>query len=124
MDLTKRIEFLNRAYQLFNERDIDGLFAMMTDDIQWPDVATGTVLHGKHAIRPYWEGQFAVADPRVNPRDFTHAGEDIVGIIDQQIFDLQGRPLTPPAVVYHRYTFEGDLVSRMVVFEDREKATA
>lgn len=49
-------------------------------------------------------------------------GQDLVAEIDQRIVDLNGSPLLPPAVVFHRYTFAGDLVSRMVVFSDRDTA--
>jgi hypothetical protein len=45
-------------------------------------------------------------------------------VIDQRIEDHDGSPLVPPAIVFHRYTFAGNLVSRMVVFPDREAAVA
>jgi hypothetical protein len=32
----------------------------------------------------------------------------------QQMFDLTGAPLTDPAIVYHRYSFSGDLARRML----------
>jgi hypothetical protein len=115
---------LAEAYRLFNDRDIDALLAMMTDDIEWPDVAGSKVLHGKQAVRAYWEAQFAVASPKVTPTDFIESrdGHDLVAVIDQQVFDLEGRPLTPLAVVYHRYSFSGPLVGRMMVFADRSAA--
>jgi ketosteroid isomerase-like protein len=122
VDTGDRVAFLKRAYRLFNERDIDGLFAMMTDDVEWPDVANRAVLHGKEAIRPYWEGQFAVADPRVRPTDFIEAGDDVIAVVDQRILDLQGQPLMPPATVFHRYTFVDDVVRRMLVFATRDEA--
>jgi hypothetical protein len=80
------------------------------------------VLRGKKAIRPYWEAQFAAADPRVSPTAFIPTGDDLVAVVDQQVFDLDGKQLSRPTVVYHRYTFAGDLVRRMVVFEDRNAA--
>ena len=122
MDTNERMVFLQRAYELFNDRDIDALLAMMTDDVEWPDVANNVVLRGKDAIRSYWQGQFAVADPRVVPTDFLEAGEGLVAVVAQRIADLQGRPLGPPTIVFHRYSFVGDRVSRMVVFTDRDDA--
>lgn len=59
----ERVARLERAYRLFNERQVDDLLAMMTEDVQWPDVANDAVLHGREAIRPYWAAQFAVAGP-------------------------------------------------------------
>jgi ketosteroid isomerase-like protein len=122
VDIDDRVAFLELAYQRFNERDVDALLAMLTDDVEWPDVARGKVLHGPRAVRPYWEAQFAVADPRVTPTAFIPTGEDMVAVVDQQIFDLDGRPLGHATVVYHRYSFRGDLVSRMRVFTDRNEA--
>jgi hypothetical protein len=124
MSAGQREDLLRRAYSLFNERDVDALLAMMTDDVEWPDVANGAVLHDKKAIRSYWQGQFAVADPRVEPTDFVPVGEDVVAVVDQQLFDLQGETLVPMTVVFHRYAFEDDLVKRMIVFNDLATAVS
>jgi ketosteroid isomerase-like protein len=122
MDTSERIAFLRDAYRLFNAREIDALLQMMIDDVEWPDVANSAVLHGKQAIRSYWQAQFAAADPHVDPLDFIEAGDDLVVAVDQRIADLESRPLAVPAVVFHRYTFDGDLVRRMVLFTDRDAA--
>jgi ketosteroid isomerase-like protein len=122
VDGTERIIFLEHAYRCFNERRIDDLLAMMTDDVQWPDVANGIILKGKASISPYWQAQFAVANPTVIPTDFFPVGGDVVAVIKQQILDHQGELLAAPSTVYHRYTFKDGLVSRMVVFVDRQAA--
>ncbi len=124
MDGEERVARLEGAYRLFNDRAINELLSMLTEDVEWPDVAHGTVLQGKDAIRRYWERQFATVDPEVEPTAFVEAGEDLVAVIDQRIRDLHGELLMPPAVVFHRYTFDGDLVRRMVVFTDRDEAVA
>ena len=117
-----KVASLERAYRLFNERKIDDLLAMMIDEIRWPDVAHRVVLEGKAAIRQYWEAQFAVAAPHVVPTGFLEVDDDLIAVIDQRIFDLVGNPLIEPAVVYHRYSFDAGLISRMTVFERREDA--
>jgi ketosteroid isomerase-like protein len=124
MDSGERTALLQRAYQLFNDRDIDALLEMMTDDVEWPDVANSTMLHDKAAIRTYWEGQFAAADPRVSPTEFLAAGDDVVAVVEQHLADLEGRLLAPQATVFHRYAFEGDRVRRMVVFTELDEALA
>jgi hypothetical protein len=124
VDGAERIVFLERAYCHFNERRIDDLLAMMTEDVQWPNAANGTVLEGKAAISPYWKAQFGVSDPTVIPTDFFPVGNELVAVIKQRILDRQGELLAPPSTVFHRYTFRDDLVSRMVVFTDREAAAA
>jgi hypothetical protein len=122
VDRSERVLVLESAYRLFNDRRVDELLAMMTDDVEWPDVANGTTLHDKGAIRRYWSDQFATSNPQVTPSGFIETGDDLVAVIDQRILDRDGLPLVPPAVVFHRYTFVGDLVSRMVVFSDRDSA--
>ena len=121
---TTRADLLREAYHHFDARDIDALLDLMTDDVEWPDVGNATVLRDKAAIRAYWEGQFAVADPRVVPLDVLDAGADLVVAVDQRVTDHDGELLGPPAVVFHRYTFVGDRISRMVVYPDRDAALA
>ena len=57
------------------------------------------------------------------PVDFFPVGGDLVAIVKQRTLDHHGEVLAPPTIVFHRYTFKSDLVSRMVVFADRESAT-
>ncbi len=106
---------LRRAYHLFNERDIDGLLADMTEDVDWPNVAEGTRLHGHNEVRAYWEAQFAAGDPRVEPLKIdTGADGTVVVSVHQHIHDLEGR-LLHEADVEHVYTLRDDKVARMEV---------
>jgi hypothetical protein len=122
VDIDAKVATFGRAYELFNERDIDQLLAMMVDDVQWPDVADGVVLEGRTAVRTYWERQFAVTRPRVVPTEFVAVGDDITVVVDQRIFDLDGAPLTDSAVVFHRYSFREERIRRMAVHPHREDA--
>jgi ketosteroid isomerase-like protein len=123
MGTDERVDLLQKAYGLFNRRDVDALLAMMTDDVEWPDVANAAVLHGKPAIRSYWEAQFAAADPRVTPTAFLAASDGaVVAVVEQQVFDHVGQTLAPPARVYHRYSFSGPLVRRMEAFASETDA--
>lgn len=120
----EQVELVRRAYLLFGERRVDELLAMMTDDVEWPDVANAAVLHGKDAIRPYWEAQFAQADPRVVLLEVLAAGDDLVAVVDQRVLSHDGQVLVPSTVVHHRYTFRDDLVRRMVVVTDPASASS
>jgi ketosteroid isomerase-like protein len=125
MELADAQELLERAYQLFNARDVDTLLTMMTDDVEWPDVARSAVLHGKAAVRSYWESQFEATSPHVEPIDFLLATDgSVVVVVDQQVNDLDGQPIIPRGEVYHRYAFNGLLVRRMTVFSDMTAAVA
>ena len=124
VDRAEKVASLEQAYRLFNQRRIDDLLAMMIDDVRWPDVPHGIVLEGKAAIRQYWETQFSLAAPHVIPTGFLEVGDDLVAVIEQCIFDLLGNLIAEPVVVYHRYTFNTGLISRMTVFGRREDAVA
>lgn len=101
-----RVDVLRRAYELFNERRIDELLALMADDVEWPDVANAAVLHTKSEIRKYWEAQFAAAQPFVHPDDFVEDDGDVVAVVQQHVEGLDGAVVVPVHVVHHRYTFD------------------
>ncbi len=122
MEAHDRATLLREAYQRFNSRDVDGLLAMMTEEVLWPDVANRSVLRGKEGIRAYWLAQFAASDPRVEPTDFVEVADDLVAVVDQRILDREGRVLAGPSIVFHRYSFDGGLVSQMRWFADRDEA--
>jgi ketosteroid isomerase-like protein len=45
---TKRV--IEQAYSAFNERDIDGALALMTQDVTWPKASEGGKILGKEAV--------------------------------------------------------------------------
>jgi hypothetical protein len=118
------VELLEAAYPLFDAREVEALLLLLTEDVEWPDVAGGTVLHGRDAVRRYWQAQLAAAAPRVRPLEYVAVGDDVVAVVEQRVDDHQGRPLVPSTTVFHRYSFAGDLVRRMVVLRERETAVA
>jgi hypothetical protein len=124
VNVRERIILLERAYCHFNERQVDALLAMMTDDVEWPDVAHAAVLHGKDQLRRYWESQFAVVDSRVLPTDFSRSRDEIVVVVDQRILDREHKAVSAPRVVFHKYSFDKNLIRRMVVLSDQDAAVA
>jgi len=123
VDSAEKVTTLALGYELFNDRRLDQLLALMVDDVQWPDVAAGAVLVGRSAIRQYWEAMFAVSNPRVLPREYVPVGDDVLAVIEQRISDFGGAPIAEPVVVYHRYSFRAGLISRMAFHSNRESAT-
>jgi hypothetical protein len=113
---------LEQAYRLFNSRQIDELLGLMTEDVEWPNVAEQKVLHGKQTIRRYWLHQFAAINPQVTPTGFVPRDDDVVVVVDQEIRDLPSQAVLRRGTVYHRYSFTNDLVRRMVVFDDEDSA--
>ena len=62
--------------------------------------------------------------PQVVSREFVEVDDDVVAVIDQRIFDLDGILVRGPVVVFHRYSFRAGFVSRMTVSQRREDALA
>lgn len=118
-----RIALLRAAYAAFDRRDLDGALAMLAEDVAWPDMLHGRVLHGTDAVRAYWAHQFATIDSRVAPLAFATHGDLVLVEVDQQV----RRPDVAEVeqrTVGHLYRFRGDRVARMDVFADVAAARA
>jgi ketosteroid isomerase-like protein len=64
------IKVLERLYDRFNARDIDGVLVALTDDVAWANGMEGGHVHGHDAVRDYWTRQWAMVSPHVEPVDF------------------------------------------------------
>jgi ketosteroid isomerase-like protein len=88
------IEILQRIYNRFNERDIDGVLAALAENVTWANGMDGGHVHGHAAVREYWTRQWAMVSPHVDPVSFTEAADGaIVVAVTQIIRDLDGKPL-------------------------------
>ena len=107
-----REELVRRLYDAHARRDIDGALAGMTADVEWPNVAEGTVLRGHEEARAYWTSQFSAIDPHVEPVAVVEDGDDLVVTVHQVVRGLDGA-LLQESDVTHRYSFRDGLVSAM-----------
>ena len=55
-------ELLRDAYAAFNRRDIAGVLASMSADVDWPNGMEGGHVRGHDEVRAYWTRQWAVLD--------------------------------------------------------------
>jgi ketosteroid isomerase-like protein len=106
-------ELLREAYAAFNRRDIDGVLASMSADVDWPNGMEGGRVHGREEVRAYWTRQWAVVDPHVEPMSIVEgdAGETAVEV-HQVVRDLTGKLLVDQ-IVLHVYRIRDGLVERM-----------
>lgn len=82
---------LRDLYVAFNTRDIDGVLAMLAEDVDWPNAWEGGRLRGRDAVRDYWTRQWASIDPRVEPVAFSERDDGRIAIdIDQVVRNLAG----------------------------------
>ena len=71
------VELLKRIYDRFNARDIDGVLAVLADDVAWANGMDGGHVHGREAVREYWTRQWTLVSPHVEPVSFHRtAGRD------------------------------------------------
>jgi ketosteroid isomerase-like protein len=88
------VKLLQRMYDRFNARDIDGVLIALTDDVAWANGMDGGHVHGREAIREYWTRQWAMISPHVEPVGFHRTADGaIVAEVRQSMRDLEGKPL-------------------------------
>jgi hypothetical protein len=58
---------MTQLYAAFNRRDIDGVLARMSENVDWPKSSEGGRVVGKEEICAYWTRQWAEFDPHVEP---------------------------------------------------------
>ena len=119
------IAMLKAIYRSFNERDIDGVLAALTEDVAWANGMEGGHVHGRDGVRAYWTRQWAVVDPHVEPLTFASGpGGSILVEVRQSVTDLQGRPLRDSAyglkdkMVGHIFQLRDGKVARFDIRED------
>ena len=88
------IKILERLYERFNARDIDGVLVALAEDVAWANAMEGGHEHGHDAVRAYWTRQWAIVSPHVDPVSFEPAADGaVVARVIQTIRDLDGNPL-------------------------------
>ncbi|PZM17206.1 nuclear transport factor 2 family protein [Rhizobium tubonense] len=113
------IQMLKRIYDSFNARDIDGVLAVLADDVAWANGMDGGHVHGREAVRDYWTRQWAVVSPHVEPAAFEETKDGAVAVeVIQSVFDLNGQPLEGQThglkdkTVTHIFRLEADKIVR------------
>jgi hypothetical protein len=104
---------IEQAYSAFNKRDVDGVLALMTEDVSWPKASEGGKIVGKEEIRAYWTRQWAEFDPHVEPLAMTEEdGGKIRVRVHQLVRSLQGDVLSDSEVL-HVFTVNSGLIAAM-----------
>ncbi len=110
-------ELIARIYAAFNQRDVDGVLAFMSDTVSWPKASEGGRAVGKEEIRAYWSRQWQEFDPYVEPLEVIEKGEGRTQVrVHQLVKNLAGEILSD-SQVWHVYTIAGGLIERMDLAE-------
>ena len=117
--MSNNIEVLKRIYDHFNARDIDGVLAVLADDVAWANGMDGGHVHGHEAVRAYWTRQWTMISPHVKPVRLTEAADGAIVVeVQQSIRDLEGKPLPNQTLglkdktVTHVFRFQDGKVTR------------
>lgn len=113
------VAILERMYNRFNARDMDGVLSALTDDVVWANGMDGGHVHGRKAVRAYWTRQWAMVSPHVEPLGFHPTADGaIIAEVRQSIRDLEGNLLQGQAhglenkTVEHVFRFQQGKVAR------------
>src|SRR3974390_3714738 len=111
--MTKTKNLIAQVYSAFNQRNIDGALAFMSDSVSWPKASEGGRVVGKEEIRAYWSRQWKEFDPYVEPLEVVdqQAGKTHVRV-HQLVKSLDGNVLSD-SEVWHVYTIANGLIERM-----------
>jgi hypothetical protein len=102
-----------QAYSAFNQRDIDGALALMSDNVTWPKASEGGRAVGKEQIRAYWTRQWQQFDPHVEPIEVIDRQDGKTHVkVHQLVKSLSGDVLSD-SEVGHVYTVANGLIERM-----------
>jgi ketosteroid isomerase-like protein len=119
------IELLKRIYDRFNARDIDGVLAVLTDDVAWANGMDGGHVHGREPVRDYWTRQWSMVSPHVEPVSFHQTADGAIIVeVRQSVTDLDGKPLQRQThglkdkTVGHVFRFREGKVARFDIQDD------
>ena len=110
---------IGEIYSAFNERNIDGALARMSESVSWPKASEGGRVVGKEEIRAYWKRQWKEFDPHVEPIEIIDRGAGRIDVrVHQVVKSLAGEVLSD-SEVWHGYTIADGLIERMDVGGDK-----
>src|ERR1700723_426801 len=111
-----------QAYSAFNQRDIDGALALMSENVSWPKASEGGRVVGKEGIRAYWTRQWNEFDPHVEPIEVIDDERGKTDVrVHQLVKNLNGEILSD-SEVWHVYTISNGLIDRMDLKESDASA--
>ena len=111
--MTDTESLIAQVYSAFNQRDIDGALAFMSDNVSWPKASEGGRVVGKEEIRAYWSRQWKEFDPHVDPLAVLDQGAGRTQVRVHQLVKSLGGDVLSDSEVWHVYTIANGLIERM-----------
>ncbi len=106
-------KLIAQAYSAFNQRNVDGALALMSENVSWPRASEGGRVVGKEEIRAYWTRQWQEFDPHVEPIEVIDRKGGRTDVRVRQLVKSLGGNVLSDSEVWHVYTFADGLIERM-----------
>jgi len=107
-----------QAYSAFEERNIDGALALMSDSVSWPKASEDGRVVGREEIRAY-AGANERFDPHVDPVEVLDQGAGRIHVRVHQLVKSLGGDVLSDSQVWHVYTIANGLIERMDLGESK-----
>jgi hypothetical protein len=111
--MTDTESLIAQVYSAFNQRNIDGALAFMSDSVSWPKASEGGRVIGKEEIRTYWSRQWKEFDPHVDPLEVLDQEAGRTRVRVHQLVKSLGGDVLSDSEVWHIYTIANGLIERM-----------
>ena len=108
---------IDQAYSAFNQRNVDGALALMSENVSWPKASEGGRVVGKEEIRAYWARQWKEFDPHVNPIEVIGREGGKTEVRVHQLVKSLGGDVLSDSEVWHVFTIANGLIERMELKE-------
>ena len=110
---TQYHDLIKKAYNAFNERNIDAALATMQPNVQWSKAWEGGYISGHEEIKKYWTRQWTEINPHVEPIGFSERPNGSLEVnVHQHVKELNGTLLFD-GNVKHIYSFKDGLIMKM-----------
>jgi hypothetical protein len=110
---TQYQDLIKKAYNAFNERNIDEALSAMQPNVQWSKAWEGGYIIGHDEIKKYWTRQWNEINPNVEPIGFNERQNGSLEVeVHQNVKELNGTVIFD-GTVKHIYTFEDGLIKTM-----------
>lgn len=111
----KHRNIIGKVYQAFNNKNIEMILSLLHTSAQLPGGWNGEVVEGHDELRDFLSTQWLVITLNVKPLSIKQNGEgNVEATVHEVIKDTEGK-ITRDEIVRHVYTFEDDLIKRLIV---------
>ena len=111
--MTNTKTLIAQAYTAFNQRNVDGALALMSENVSWPKASEGGRVVGKEEIRAYWTRQWQEFDPHVEPIEVIDRKGGKTDVKVHQLVKSLGGDVLSDSEVWHVYAIANGLIERM-----------